>query len=105
MITTQITGNLTSAPELKQVGESKTVCTLSIASNSMRQGKESPNVLRVEVWGKQAENCAKYLSKGSGVSASGNLEIDVYEKEDGKGVAVKLINATVEFTDRVARQS
>ena len=100
MIKTLIIGNLVTDPEIKHVGENeeKTVCTLTVASN--RPGREKPCILRVEVWGKSAENCAKFLSKGAGVGASGDLDIDIYEKGDDKRVAVKLVNAQVEFTDR-----
>lgn len=101
MIKTQIQGNLVKDPETKAVGEDKKVCTLTVASN--RPGKEAPDVLRVEVWGKGAENCEKYLKKGAGIFAAGDLDIDLYEKNDEKRVAVKLINAQVEFTDRAPK--
>lgn len=99
MIKTQIQGNLVRDPELKQLENDKKVCTLTVASN--RVGKQEPDVLRVEVWGKSAENCAKFLKKGAGIFAAGDLDIDLYEKESVTRVAVKLINAQVEFTDRV----
>lgn len=52
------------------------------------------------MWGKVAETCKKYLKKGSGVVASGDLEIELYEKDGETRVAVRLVNAQVEFTDR-----
>ena len=104
MLQTQIIGNLLMEPELKHVGEreEKTVCTLTVASN--RPGRDKPSILRVEVWGKSAENCAKFLNKGSGIFACGDLDIDIYEKDDEKRVAVKLVNAKVEFTDRIVNK-
>ncbi len=104
MIKTIIQGNLTVDPETKHVGENeeKTVCTLTVASN--RFGKDKPSILRVEVWGKIAENCAKFLKKGSGVCAMGDLDIDLYEKDGEKRTAVKLVNADIEFTDRIVNR-
>lgn len=99
MIKTTIQGNLARDPELKELEGDKKVCVLTVASN--RIGKDSPDVLRVEVWNKQADNCAKFLKKGSGVFAAGDLDIDLYEKDGSTRVAVKLVNAQVGFTDRV----
>ena len=91
-------GNLVYDPELKTVSDEKKVCVITVASN--RPGKDGADVLRVEVWGKVAETCKKYLKKGSGVVASGDLEIELYEKDGETRVAVRLVNAQVEFTDR-----
>lgn len=108
MFKAQIQGNLVFDPEIKQIRigaeneeHKKTVCILTVASN--RPGKESPSILRVEVWGKAAESCQKYLSKGSGIFAAGDLDIDIYDKDGERRVAVKMVNAEVEFTDRKAK--
>lgn len=98
MIKTQISGNLVRNPEIKTVLDNKKLCILTAASN--RPGKDVPDVLRIEVWGKQAEVCEKYLKKGSGIIAAGDLNIDLYQKDDEKRVSVSLVNAQVEFTDR-----
>lgn len=106
MIKTTIWGNLAADPELceVEVGEDKKkrkLCTFTAMSN--RYGKDAPDALRVEVWGANAENVAKYLKKGSGVVAHGDLSIDTYEKDNVKHVAVKLVNAEVEFTDKAPK--
>ena len=98
MIKTQIQGNLVKEPELKELEKDKKVCILTVATN--RIGKSNPDVIRIEVWGKVAENCEKYLSKGSGIFAAGDLDIELYEKDGVTHTAVKLVNAQVEFTDR-----
>lgn len=99
MIKVQIQGNLARDPELKELEDDKKVCVLTVASN--RIGKDKPDVLRVEVWNKSAENCAKYLKKGAGIFAAGDLDIDLYDRDGTTHVAVKLVNAQVEFTDRI----
>ncbi len=82
-----IMGNLTRDPELKYTPAGKSVCSLSIANNRIftKNGEKVSEVsyFDVEVWGVSAENCAKYLSKGSGIIVEGRLKQDRWEK-DGK---------------------
>lgn len=82
-----IMGNLTRDPELKIIPSGKSVCSLSIANNRVYT-KNNEKVTEVsyfdiEVWGPIAENCAKYLKKGSGIIVEGRLKQDRWEK-DGK---------------------
>lgn len=103
MIKAFIQGNLTNDVELKTVGESeKHVAVFTVASN--RPGREGADYLRVEVWGANAQNCAKYLKKGSGVCCAGDLQIETFTKDDERRIAVKLVNTQVEFTDRKPTQ-
>lgn len=106
MIKTTIWGNLAADPERREVevGEDKKkrkVCTFTVMSN--RFGKDKPDALRVEVWGANADNVAKFLKKGSGVVAAGDLSIDVYEKDGIKHTSVKLLADDVQFTDKAPK--
>ncbi|MCC6758561.1 MAG: single-stranded DNA-binding protein [Candidatus Omnitrophica bacterium] len=82
-----IMGNLTRDPELKYTPAGKSVCSLSIANNRVftKNGEKVQEVsyFDVEVWGVVGENCAKYLTKGSGIIVEGRLKQDRWEK-DGK---------------------
>ena len=82
-----IMGNLTRAPELKYTPSGKAVCSVSIANNRIftKNGDEVSEVsyVDVEVWDVIAENCVKYLTKGSGIIVEGRLKQDRWEK-DGK---------------------
>ena len=102
MIKTVIQGNLARDPELKELENNKKVCILTVASNRICKAK--PDILRIEVWNKSAENCHKFLKMGAGIFAAGDLDIDIYERDGLSHVAVKLVNAQVEFTDRVKQQ-
>lgn len=83
----QIMGNLTRDPELKPLPSGKVVASISIANNRVytKNGEKVTEVsyFDVEVWGQAAENCARYLKKGSGVIVEGRLKQDRWEK-DGK---------------------
>jgi len=82
-----IMGNLTKDPELRYTPAGKGVCNLSIANNRFftKNGEKvkETSFFDVEVWGVVGENCAKYLSKGSGIIVEGRLRQDRWEK-DGK---------------------
>ena len=70
-------GNLTQAPTIKKVGE-KDLCQFRIAVN---ESADKVYFFSISVWGKQAEHCGKYLTKGSKVGIQGRL---TYTQKDDK---------------------
>ncbi|MCB1229589.1 MAG: single-stranded DNA-binding protein [Verrucomicrobiae bacterium] len=79
-----IIGNLTREPELRTVGSGATVCDLGIAMNRSwtdNQGQKHDEATFVDVtlWGKNAENSAKFLSKGRSVFIEGRLQLDTWK--------------------------
>jgi len=81
-------GNLTRDPELRYTSGGSPVCKLGLAINRRyRQNdewKEEVCFVDITVWGKQAENCNEYLSKGRSIFLEGHLRQDRWEGEDGK---------------------
>ena len=68
-----LVGNLTKDPECKEVGEKNTPkCSFSMAVNNPRS-KDEVLYMNIAVWGKSAENCQKYLQKGSSVLVEGRI--------------------------------
>ena len=99
-----LTGNLTADPELRPTPSGTPVARLRLAVNTRRRNsstgtwEEKPNYFDVTVWGAQAENCERYLSKGRPVAIDGRLEWREYEARDGsKRQAVEIIAETVQF--------
>ena len=89
-------GNLTKAPELRYTNNNKAVAKFSIAVNGYKE--DDVSFVPVQVWGKQAENCEKYLSKGKKVAVSGNLKQDRWETDRGDKRSRIIVNAqSVEF--------
>lgn len=84
-----IMGNLTRKPELRSTPGGRSVTTLGIAVNRVYRDKntgdkvENTDFIDVSVWGRQAENCEKYLSKGSGVYVEGRLNLRRWESSNG----------------------
>jgi single-strand DNA-binding protein len=99
-----LTGNLTADPELRRTPGGTPVARLRLAVNTRRRNnatgtwEEKPNYFDVTVWGAQAENCDRYLSKGRAVAVDGRLEWREYEARDGsQRQAVEIIADTVQF--------
>jgi single-strand DNA-binding protein len=98
-----IMGNLGADPELRQTPAGQAVTTLSVATTRAytdRDGLEQKTTEwhRVVVWGKQAENCAHYLSKGRGVFVEGRLATRSWEDRNGeKRYATEIVASNVQF--------
>jgi single stranded DNA-binding protein len=77
MIIKTIVGNLGQDPKMETTKGGAQVCKLNVAA---KFGKET-KWHNVAVFGKQAEACAKYLTKGQGVVVIGECS---YAKKDDK---------------------
>ena len=91
-----ITGNLTRDPETINY-DGGSVCTISIAV-SREYGEDVADFFTVKVFGKQGENCATYLTKGSKIGLDGRIENRKYTDKDGNTrYATEIIANRVEF--------
>ncbi len=81
-------GNLTKNPEVRYTPSGTPVTSFGLAVNRrFRQGsdlKEEVCYVDIVVFGKQAENCGQYLSKGNGVIVDGRLQQRRWETEEGQ---------------------
>lgn len=94
-----ISGNIGKDLELRYTTAGMAVLDISVAVK--RFGKEDKtDWFNVVAFGKIAENCANYLTKGSKVLIIGSMQFETYDKQDGtKGYSSKLIAENVEFLD------
>ena len=93
-------GRLSRDPQLRHTANGTAVCQLSVAiSRPVAQGHEpETDFINVTVWNKQAENIARYLSKGRQVAVEGRIQTRNYENNEGKKVYVTEVLANhVEF--------
>lgn len=77
-------GNVARDPELRYIQSGTAVLDLRLAVNRRTKAAdgtwgEEATFLDVTVWGKQAENCAEYLSKGRPVFVEGHLRLDQWQ--------------------------
>jgi single-strand DNA-binding protein len=75
-------GNLTRDPEMKENGGTK-ICQLRLAESNGSKSKEAPVYISVAAFGKQAETCGRFLSKGRHVAISGRLRFPEWDAKDG----------------------
>jgi single-strand DNA-binding protein len=97
-----IVGNLGADPELKYGQSGKPVCKLSVATNEVWKDKNGQKQEKTEwhrctVFGDQAENCNKYLSKGRSVYVEGRLSTSSYDKDGQKHYSTEIIVDRVVF--------
>ncbi len=96
-------GNLTRDPELKYIPSGSAVVTFTLAVNRVYktqtgEKKEQTSFIRIVVWGRRAEVCGQYLSKGSPVFVEGRLQSRDWETQEGqKRNTVEVIADNVQF--------
>ncbi len=96
-------GNLGGDPELRYTQNQTPVCTLSIATTESRndsngQKQDFTTWHRVVVWGRQAENCSKYLAKGRQIFIEGRLQTRQWEDQNGsKRYTTEIVAQNVQF--------
>lgn len=93
-----VIGRLGKDVEVKYTQASKKYCTFSLAVNGY---KDHTNWFRVQAWEALAENCSKFIGKGSQVGVSGSLEVREYEDREGnKRTSVTIQARDVTFMSR-----
>ena len=95
-------GNLTRDPEMKVLPSGQNVTSMSIATNRTWNDKdgrkqEETEYHNIVVFGKTAENCAKYLTKGSGVYVEGRLQTSSWDKDGLKMYRTEIVAEAVQF--------
>jgi single-strand DNA-binding protein len=80
-------GNLGSDPEMRFTPDGKAVTSFRMATNrryttSAGESREETDWFRITVWGKQAESCNQFLSKGRQVYVEGRLHARNWEGQD-----------------------
>lgn len=104
----QIIGHLGRDVELRYSQNGSPVASLNIATDESYTDRDGNKVERVEwhrvsVYGKQAENCANYLHKGSLVYVEGSLQTRKWQDQSGQDRYTTEIKAQrVQFLNRVA---
>ena len=94
-------GNLTRDPEMSETSSGVAFCRIGLAVNrpySGADGERQTDFFNITVWRAQAENCGRYLKKGSKVAVVGSLQNRSYEDKDGnKRQVTDIIANEVEF--------
>lgn len=84
-----LVGNLGSTPEIRLTSKQKPYCRLEIATDDYLRS-ETGSYEKVTSWcsvtafGRVAENCARFLTKGSGVLVEGSVRNTSYTDKSGE---------------------
>lgn len=78
-------GRLTRDPEIKYISDNQTaVANFTVAIDRPMAKEKTADFIRIVVFGKQAENCEKYLAKGRLVGIQGRIQTSSYKTKDGE---------------------
>lgn len=83
-----LVGHLTRDPELQQLPSGTSVCRLGLATNHTytdRDGNKQEEVMFIDIdaFGKTADTCAQYLTKGRQILVRGRLRFRQWEDDQG----------------------
>lgn len=99
-----VLGRLGQDPELKYTPSGAAVCNFSVATSeswtdkNSGQKQERTEWHRVVVWGKLAELCNQYLSKGRQAFVEGRLQTRSWDDQEGKkNYTTEIVASTVQF--------
>ena len=98
-------GRLTADIEVRYSNAGMAFCHFTLAvdrekrkASEINQNEPTADFIRITVFGAQAENCGKYLSKGRQIAVSGAISTGSYTDKDGKRVfTTDVIASRVEF--------
>jgi single-strand DNA-binding protein len=93
-------GNLTKDPELSTTNSGINYCrfTLAVPKRFVQSGERDAEFINIVVWRVQADNCHKYLKKGSKACVVGSLQTRSYDAQDGtKRYVTEVVAEEVEF--------
>jgi single-strand DNA-binding protein len=93
-------GRLTKDPEVRYTTEQMAVARFTVAIDDGYGEKKKTNFIPVVVFGKQAENCERFLTKGKLVGVEGKIQTGSYTKQDGTKVyTTDVVANRVQFLD------
>lgn len=108
MNTVSLVGRLTRDPEVRYTPTQMAVARFSIAIDrpAKEGGEKQTDFPNIVVFGKQAENCERYLAKGRKVAINGRIQTGSYTDKEGRKVYTTDVVANyVEFLDSASQQA
>lgn len=94
-------GRLTKNPEVSYIPSSQmAVATFVLAIDRIGAKEKTTDFPRIKVFGKQAENCERFLTKGQRCGVQGRIQTGSYKNKDGATVYVtEVVADRVEFLE------
>lgn len=103
MNSVSLIGRLTRDPELRYTQTGKAIARVTLAVNSPfkdSNGERQTDFINCTIWGKQAENTANFLRKGSQAGVTGRITTGSYENAEKQRIYTTEVNVdSVQFLD------
>ncbi len=103
-----LVGRLTRDPEVRTMPSGNAVASFTLAINrnfKNKDGNIDADFINVSVFGRQAENVGKYITKGSLLGCEGRIQTRSYDAQDGtKRYVTEVIADNVEFMSSSRRE-
>ncbi len=102
----QLIGNVTRDPEVRTTPSGQTVASFGIATNAQWTDTQGAKQVRTEfhnivAWGKLAEICQQYLTKGKKIFLEGRIQTREWEAQDGqKRMRTEIVAENMIMLDR-----
>lgn len=96
-------GRLTKEPEANSTTGGVSVCkfTLAVDRRFKQEGQQQADFIPIVTWRGQADNCAKYLHKGSQIAVCGSIQTRSYDDKNGNKVYMtEVIAEEVQFLSK-----
>lgn len=94
-------GRLARDPELSYTPNTNTACcrfNLAVDRPKRNGEDQGADFIRITVWGRQAETCDRYLSKGRQIAVNGRIQTGSYKNRSGETVyTTDVVAERVEF--------
>lgn len=101
-------GRLTQDPQASTLDSGHSYCRFSIAVNrtyTSRDGENKADFINIITWDALAQNCVKYLVKGSQVAVTGSIQTGSYERDGIRRQTFDIRADQVEFLSRANQTS
>ena len=100
-------GRLTQDPQASTLDSGHSYCRFSIAVNRnfSRDGENRADFINIITWDALAQNCVKYLVKGSQVAVTGSIQTGSYERDGVRRQTFDIRADQVEFLSRAKSSS
>lgn len=97
-----LVGRITKDPELRYTNSNIAVVTFTLAVNRMytdQSGERQADFIQCVVWRKQAENLARYVTKGALLGVDGRIQTRQYESDQGTRYITEVVCDSVQFLE------
>ncbi|MBQ1266483.1 MAG: single-stranded DNA-binding protein [Proteobacteria bacterium] len=95
-----LVGRLGKDPEVRASQAGKTFCSFTLATDTGFGENRKTDWHNIVVFDKQADNCGRYLKKGSLVYIEGRISYDKYQDKDGQQrTSTRILANTVQFLE------